>query len=142
MIQEQEDMKRQTRPFSVEVKHRRGPTKKQSIWGNLNIAAVAEETMRDLERDEPTSVPLVDSGAVDGASDDHPPVEHTMPDPQEVDTAGADGEVPAAVEAPEPKKRAPRPKGRRRQLLNRCVTVLQQRQDNSQVVERPVLALR
>ena len=105
-------MRRQTRPFIVEVKHRRGPTKKQSIWGNLNIAAVAAETMRDLERDEPTSGPLIDSSAVsiDVAGDDNPPVEHTMPHPQEAETAEAVAEVPAAVEAPEPKKRAPRPK--------------------------------
>jgi hypothetical protein len=111
MIQEQ-DMKRQTRPFIVEVKHRRAPTKKQSIWGNLNIAAVTAETVRDLERDDPTFGGLVDSGTVpiDGASDDNPPVEHTMPHPQEAETAETVAEVPVAVEAPEPKKRASRPK--------------------------------
>ena len=107
-------MRRQTRPFIVEVKHRRAPAKKQSIWGNLNIAAVAAETMRDLEQDEPTHRSLIDSGApsIDVASDDNPPVEHTMPDPQEAQAAEAVAEAPAAVEAPraEEKKRAPRPK--------------------------------
>jgi hypothetical protein len=68
--------------------------------------------MRDLERDEPTSGGLVDSGApsIDVAGNDNPPVEHTMPDPQEAETAEAVAEAPVAVEAPEPKKRAPRPK--------------------------------
>lgn len=105
-------MRRQTRPFIVEVKHRRTPTKKQSIWGNLNIAAVAAETMRDLEQDERSSGPLIDSSAasIDVADNDNPPVEHTMPDPQEAETAEAVAEAPAAVEAPAPKKKAARPK--------------------------------
>jgi hypothetical protein len=111
VIQE-EDMRRQTRPFIVEVKHRRAPAKKQSIWGNLNIAAVAAETMRDMEQDDRTSAPLIDSGAasIDVAGDDNPPVEHTMPDPQEAETVEAAAEAPAAAAAPEPKKKAPRPK--------------------------------
>jgi hypothetical protein len=68
--------------------------------------------MRDLERDAPTSAPLIDSGAaaIDVAGNDNPPVEPTMPDPQEAETLEAVAEAPAAVEAPEPKKRAPRPK--------------------------------
>jgi hypothetical protein len=112
VIQEQEDMKRRTRPFIVEVKHRRIPTKKPSIWGNLNIAAVAAETMRELEQDEPTSRPLIDSSAlsIDVAGNENPPVEHTMPDPQEAETVETVAEAPAATEAPEPKKRAPRQK--------------------------------
>lgn len=103
-------MRRQTRPFIAEVKQRRSPTKKQSIWGNLNT--VAAETMRDLERDEPTSPSLIDSGApsIDVAGEDNPPVEHNMPDPQEAETAEAVAEAPASVDVPEPKKRAPRPK--------------------------------
>lgn len=90
------------------MKHRRAPAKKQSIWGNLNIASVAA----DLERDEPTYRSLIDSGApsIDVASDDNPPLEHTMPDTQEAETVGAVAEAPATVEAPEPKKKAPRPK--------------------------------
>ena len=105
-------MRRQTRPFIVEVKHRRAPAKKQSIWGNLNIAAVAAETMRELGQEEPTYRALIDSGAPtnDVASEDNPPVEHTMPDPQEAQTAEAVAEAPMSVEAPEPKKKAPRPK--------------------------------
>lgn len=105
-------MRRQTRPFIVEVKHRRAAAKKQSIWGNLNIAAVAAETMRDMERDDGVSALLIDSGvaSIDVAGNDNPPVEHTMPDPQEAETAEAVTEAPAAAAAPEPKKKAPRPK--------------------------------
>jgi hypothetical protein len=94
------------------MKHRRAQAKKQSIWGDLNIAAVTAETMRDLEQEELTFPPLIDSGApsIDVASDDNRPVEHNMPDPQETETAEAVAEGPAAVEAIEPKKKAPRPK--------------------------------
>mgnify|MGYP001059696105 CR=1 FL=1 len=105
-------MRRQTRPFIVEMKHRRAPVKKQSIWGNLNIAAVAAETMRDLEGDAPTSASLIDSGAasIDVAGNDDQQVEHTMPDPQEAEAVEAVTVARTAVEAPEPKKKAPRPK--------------------------------
>lgn len=105
-------MRRQTCPVIAEVKHRRAPAKKQSIWGSVNIAAVAAETMRDLEHNDPTSSSLIDSSApsIDVASDDNPPVEHNMPDPQEAETVEAVAEAPAAVKAPESKKRAPRPK--------------------------------
>lgn len=105
-------MKRQTRPFIVEVKHRRAPTKKQSIWGNLDLAAVAAETMRDLEQDEPTSRSLIDSRApaIDVEGNDIPPLERNMPDPQESETAEAVAETPASLEAPESKKKAPRPR--------------------------------
>jgi hypothetical protein len=112
LIEEEEDMRRQTRPFIVEVKHRRVPTKKQSIWGNLNIAAVTAETMRDLELDKPTSRSLIDSGASsnDVAGNDNPPVEQNMPDPQEAEKPQALAEAPASVEAPNPKRRVSRPK--------------------------------
>ena len=105
-------MRRQTRPFTVEVRHRRASAKKPSIWGSLNIAAVTAETMRDMERGEPTSLPLIDSSAspIDVVGDDNPPVEDTMPDPQEAETVEAVAEAPAAAEAPEPKKKALRPK--------------------------------
>jgi hypothetical protein len=111
LIQE-EDMRRQTRPFIVEVKHRRAPAKKQSIWGNLNIAALVAEPMRDRGQDEPTYSTLIDSGppSIDVASDDNPSVEHNMPDPQQAETVEAVGEGLAGVETPEPKKKAPRPK--------------------------------
>lgn len=103
-------MRRQARPF-VEVKHKRAPSKKQSIWGNLNIAAAAE-TMHDLEQDELASGFLIDSDAasIDVAGDDSPPVEHIMPDPQETEITEARAEAPAAIATPEPKKKASRQK--------------------------------
>jgi type IV secretory pathway VirB10-like protein len=104
---EEEDMRRQTRPFIVELKRRRGGARKgQSIWGNLDMAAVAAETTLEFEQDRSTSQPFIDSDApsIDVAGNDNPPLEHNMPDPQETETAEA------VAEAPEPKKKAPRPK--------------------------------
>ena len=68
--------------------------------------------MRGLEGDTPTSAPLIDSSAapIDVAGNDDQEVEHTMPDLPEAETVEAVTEAPAAVEAPEPKKKAPRPK--------------------------------
>lgn len=105
-------MRRKTRPFIVEVKHRHALAKKQSIWGNLNIAAATADAMRYLEPDEPTSSSLIDSSAtsIDVADNDNPAVEHTMPDPQETETVEAVNEAPAAIEAPASRKKAPRPR--------------------------------
>lgn len=46
-------MRRQTRPFVVEVKKKRGDTvRKQSIWGGLDLSAIAAETTERLEEVE------------------------------------------------------------------------------------------
>jgi hypothetical protein len=43
-------MRRQTRPFVVEVKKKRGDTvRKLSIWGGLDLSAIAAETTERLE---------------------------------------------------------------------------------------------
>ena len=43
-------MRAQSRPFVVEVKSSRRPERRQSasIWGNLDLAAVAEEIAEEL----------------------------------------------------------------------------------------------
>lgn len=47
-------MKRQTRPFVVEVKKKRGDAaRKQSIWGGLDLSAIAAETTERLPAVEP-----------------------------------------------------------------------------------------
>ncbi|MER9243567.1 MULTISPECIES: hypothetical protein [unclassified Mesorhizobium] len=44
-------MKRQSRPFIVEVKKKRGDSARQrSIWGNLDLAAIDAETARELTK--------------------------------------------------------------------------------------------
>jgi len=53
-------MKRQTRPFIVEVKHKRGTRKpRRSIWGGLDLSAIAAEA-RNEEQQLPNGQ-LVDS---------------------------------------------------------------------------------
>ena len=47
-------MRRQTRPFVVEVKKKRGdPVRKQSIWGGLDLSAIAAETTERLPEAKP-----------------------------------------------------------------------------------------
>jgi hypothetical protein len=42
-------MRRQSRPFIVEVKKKRGElTRQRSIWGKLDLAAIGAETAREL----------------------------------------------------------------------------------------------
>jgi hypothetical protein len=51
-------MKQQTRPFVVEVKKKRGnAARKQSIWGGLDLSAIAAETTENLQEVEPARLP-------------------------------------------------------------------------------------
>jgi hypothetical protein len=52
-------MRRQSRPFIVEVKKKRGDlTRQRSIWGKLDLAAIGAETARDLAKSEPLAPPV------------------------------------------------------------------------------------
>jgi hypothetical protein len=51
-------MRRQSRPFIVEVKKKRGElTRQRSIWGKLDLAAIGAETARDLAESELLAAP-------------------------------------------------------------------------------------
>jgi hypothetical protein len=104
-------MKRQTRPFIVEVKHKRGARKpRRSIWGGLDLSAIAAETGN--EEQQPSDSQLVDSKVtvVDANSQHNSRAEQHMPDPQEVESAQTGVEAPAKLTAVEPKKRTTRPR--------------------------------
>jgi hypothetical protein len=58
-------MRRQSRPFIVEVKKKRGDlTRQRSIWGKLDLAAIGAETARELAESELLAAPVM---AIDGA---------------------------------------------------------------------------
>jgi hypothetical protein len=51
-------MRRQSRPFIVEVKKKRGElTRQRSIWGKLDLAAIGAETARELAESELPAAP-------------------------------------------------------------------------------------
>lgn len=106
-------MKRQTRPFIVEVKQKRGSRKpNRSIWGGLDLSAVTAETTREAKALEVPDRQLIDSDmapgdAVDGNKHQR---EYLMAEPQETEAAQSVTETPAKVETAEVKKKAPRQK--------------------------------
>ncbi|MEI9402639.1 hypothetical protein [Mesorhizobium argentiipisi] len=52
-------MRRQSRPFIVEVKKKRGePARQRSIWGKLDLAAIGAETAPELTNIEAPVVPV------------------------------------------------------------------------------------
>jgi hypothetical protein len=52
-------MRRQSRPFIVEVKKKRGEiTRQRSIWGKLDLAAIGTETARELAESELLAEPV------------------------------------------------------------------------------------
>jgi len=102
-------MRRQARPFVVEVKQKRGNLKRgRSIWGDLDLSAVAAE-VEELELSKPQ---LVDSNEIPvDAEDAHKSqTEHLMADPKEAELLQAPTEPAVTVEPPETKKKASRPK--------------------------------
>lgn len=106
-------MRRQTRPFIVEVKQKRGSTKRnRSIWGDLDLSAIAAgTTMRSVALVSPKSE-LVDPGIIPiDVEDRHKPlVEYPVADFKEAEPLQSPDEAPVKGEAMEAKKKAPRPK--------------------------------
>ncbi|MER8835946.1 transposase [Mesorhizobium sp. M0909] len=101
-------MRRQTRPFTVEVKQKRNYEKSaRSIWGNFDIAAAMAETINEVE---PLNRQLVDSTvvALDAEPLHKPRVEHFMANPLETESAVVHSEPADKAETPKPKTRARR----------------------------------
>jgi Transposase len=102
-------MRRQTRPFTVEVKQKRGMQGgSRSIWGDVDLSAIVAETTKEAVGIDPTNSQLIDSGAMANDLEDRrkPLVENHMADPQEAEPE----QSPTEAEAPETKKKAPRPR--------------------------------
>jgi hypothetical protein len=103
-------MKRQSRPFVVEVKQkRRGLKQSRSIWGDLNLSALLAGTKGEIG---PSGDQLIDSEVtpIDAGDGYKPRAEHLMADPQEAEQVQIAAEAPAEAGASEVKKKAPRPK--------------------------------
>jgi hypothetical protein len=109
----EELMKRQARPFVVEVKQKRGNLKQgRSIWGDLDLSAVVADAKKEFEELELSHGQLIDSNGtpVDAEHGHTSRPEHLMADPKEVEALQAPTETTVTVEAPETKKKATRPK--------------------------------
>ncbi len=101
-------MKRQTRPFTVEVKQKRGKQKPgRSIWSGFDLPRIAAEAQQPDLAKSPNRE-LVDSGPgpIDAEQVDKGKAEHYMPDPQEAGSAQIAAETPAALKAAEPARPA------------------------------------
>lgn len=104
-------MRRQTRPFTVEIKQKRNSQRSgRSIWGDVDLAAAMAATTRELKETELPNRRLIDSKvvALDAEHMHKPRAEHLMADPLEAETLETATEPAAKVETPETKKKAPR----------------------------------
>lgn len=136
-------MRRQTRPFTVEIKQKRNSQRSgRSIWGDVDLAAAMAETTRELKETELPNRRLIDSNVV-ALDADHihkPRAEHLMADPLEAETLETAAEPAAKVETPKTKKKAPRsrkakPEPRQPARKNGATTA-------SQAEEAPAAAVR
>ncbi|RWJ60429.1 MAG: transposase [Mesorhizobium sp.] len=100
-------MRRQARPFTVEIKQKRSSQRSgRSIWGDVDLAAAMAETTRELKEIEQPNRHLVDSNvvALDAAQVHEPRAEHLMaPESEEAATEPA-----ITVVTPDAKKKSPR----------------------------------
>lgn len=102
-------MRRQIRPFIVEVKQKRGPSKQsRSIWGDLDLSAIAAEAARETGPLKLPSRQLIDSDTLpfNAAAGNQSRAEHVMANVNEIEPAEITTEVPEKAEAKEPKKKA------------------------------------
>ncbi|WP_245452118.1 transposase [Mesorhizobium waimense] len=106
-------MKRQTRPFIVEVKQKRGVQKAgRSIWGDVDLSAVAAKVARDAEvvvLPNPRPVDTV-AGPIDAEDECNQQVEQYMTDPQEAESPQSMAEASATLNPLETKKKTSRPR--------------------------------
>ncbi|HEV2898218.1 MAG TPA: transposase [Pseudaminobacter sp.] len=104
-------MKRQTRPFTVEVKQKRSYQKRgRSIWSDVDLSAAMAETTRELEEMELPNRRLTASNVVT-LDEEHmhkPRADHLMADPQDAESVETASEPTAKAERPGTKKKAPR----------------------------------
>lgn len=106
-------MRRQARPFVVEIKQRRGHQKRSnSIWADVDLSALAErETSEAVALQD---IQLVDSSLAPVETEDgkKQQAEHEMADPKEVESAQISDEAVAPVvpskAVAEPKKKVRR----------------------------------
>ncbi|WP_394890320.1 transposase [Mesorhizobium sp. AaZ16] len=104
-------MKRQTRPFTVEVKQKRSYQKRgRSLWSDVDLSAAMAETTRELKEMELPNRRLTDSNVVT-LDEEHmhkPQADHLMADPQGAESVATASEPTAKGERPGTKKKAPR----------------------------------
>lgn len=121
-------MKRQLRPFVVEVKQKRGTQKRgHSIWGNVDLSAAMREIRAIADPANQHEMPPVDSGArpANGGDRDETQTEQVMPGPDETEVSQAAVESPATQQVREPAHKAPRtrkPKAEAKQHASKRAT--------------------
>ncbi|KAA3451445.1 transposase [Mesorhizobium sp. SARCC-RB16n] len=101
-------MRRQTRPFVLEVKRKRGIQKQsRSIWGNFDISAALAETNRESGATELRNCQTIDSSII-SADPEHlfnSQAETPMPDPNGAEAVPSSSESPRKTEKPKAKRR-------------------------------------
>ncbi|MER8758000.1 transposase [Mesorhizobium sp. M0976] len=111
-------MRRQIRPFIVEVKQKRGKQKpSHSIWGGLDLSKIVTEMTQPADGAQLANSEVIDFSirAIDAEGADKPQAEHIMADFQDAQTVQT-RVAPAKVEVPESKKKVPRAKKAKSEL--------------------------
>ncbi|MGX9574263.1 transposase [Mesorhizobium sp. f-mel] len=116
-------MRRQTRPFIVEIKQKRGRQRRVGpIWGDFDFSAAIAETTNELEETELPNCQIIDSNVI---SADRERVfklhaEPFMPDVKDAEPIEATSEP--AVKAGSPKRRAPQSRKTKAQPMSSART--------------------
>lgn len=83
-------MRRQSRPFVVEVKQKRGYQRSGgSIWGDIDFSTALAETRTEFDKMDPTNQQRIDSGiaARDAENAEKSTLEHQMADPEKAESS-------------------------------------------------------
>jgi hypothetical protein len=112
-------MKRQIRPFIVEMKQKRGLQKpSHSIWGDLDLSKIATEMTQPGYAAQLPNSQVIDFSIrpLDAEEGDKPQAEYMMADIHDAQTVQTTV-APAKVEVPESKKKVPRGKKAKAELV-------------------------
>ncbi|PDQ18697.1 transposase [Mesorhizobium sanjuanii] len=103
-------MRRQTRPFTVEVKQKRNYQKRgHSIWGDVDLSAAIADTTRELKDMDLPNRRLIDSNviALDAEHAHKPRAEYLMANPLDAESVETATEHAPKGRTPETKKKTP-----------------------------------
>lgn len=104
-------MSRPTRPFTVEIKQKRGSQKRRrSIWGDIDLSAAMTETTSEFRELGLQSWDVIDSSvaALDAAHLRQPGTEHLMSNPFDAESVAAATAPASRVETPGTKTKTSR----------------------------------
>lgn len=106
-------MKRQTRPFTIEIKQKRGRSRQnRSIWGDLDLGSIGAGTTKEVGAVEPPKLRRIDSDVtpIDAEDRNMKRAEHNMADLKDAESMQVPADAADTGDTAQVTKKSSKPK--------------------------------